>query len=150
MWAFNKAQMYAGAPTVQVVSFDAPAAEFTLLPANARLQTGHAAGRQRRTTSPTVGNFTNAVSVYKFHVDWNSISLSTFTGPFITIAPASWASAARPPCPSQGGNTLDTLAIRLMMQNQYTNIGGVESLWTSHTVARRRTSAQCRASATTR
>src|SRR5262249_289927 len=40
VWAFNKAQMYAGAPTVQIVSFDAPANEFTILPANARLQTG--------------------------------------------------------------------------------------------------------------
>ena len=36
--------------------------------------------------------------------------------------------------PSKGGNTLDTLSFRLMMQNQYTNISGVESLWDSHTV----------------
>ncbi|HYY94425.1 MAG TPA: hypothetical protein VE713_07905, partial [Pyrinomonadaceae bacterium] len=40
VWAFNKAQMYAGAPTIQSISFDAPSAEFTLLPSNARLQTG--------------------------------------------------------------------------------------------------------------
>lgn len=131
-YAFNKMQMYAGSPTVQVVSFDAPSAEFTLMPANARLETG---------TPPTgapnyfavVWQFTNAVSVYKFHVDWNSISTSTFTGPDLSIAPASWAS---PPntVPSSGGNALDTLALRLMMQNQYTNLGGVESLWDSHTV----------------
>ena len=31
-------------------------------------------------------------------------------------------------------NPNDTLFARLMMQNQYTNIGGVESLWDSHTV----------------
>ena len=31
-------------------------------------------------------------------------------------------------------NNLDTLYPRLMVQNQYTNIGGVESLWDSHTV----------------
>ncbi len=36
--------------------------------------------------------------------------------------------------PSKGGNTLDTLSFRLMMQNQYANISGVESLWDSHTV----------------
>src|SRR5690349_11998616 len=30
VYAFNKAQMYAGAPTVQSVSFDAPASDFTL------------------------------------------------------------------------------------------------------------------------
>src|SRR4030095_1713080 len=77
LFALNKAQMYAGAPSVQVVSFDAPAGDFTLLPANARLQTG--------TPPPGTPNyflstwlFTNALSVYKFHVDWNRISLSTF------------------------------------------------------------------------
>ena len=40
VYAFNKFQMYAGEPTVEVVSFDAPANDFTLLPSNARLQTG--------------------------------------------------------------------------------------------------------------
>ncbi len=40
VYALNKAQMYQGAPTVQVVSFDAPASDFTILPANARIQTG--------------------------------------------------------------------------------------------------------------
>src|SRR5258708_31244381 len=32
------------------------------------------------------------------------------------------------------GTAMDTLSPRLMMQNQYTNIGGVDSLWDSHTV----------------
>jgi hypothetical protein len=117
---------------VQSVSFDAPAADFTLLPSNARLQTGTPpAGRPNLFAS--VWQFTNAVTVYKFHVDWNSISTSTFTGPDIVIAPASWIV---PPAtvPAQGGNNNDTLAIRLMMQNQYTNLAGVESLWDSHTV----------------
>jgi uncharacterized repeat protein (TIGR01451 family) len=131
-YAFNKAQMYAGNPTVQVVSFNAPAGEFTLLPANARLQAGTPPPGSPNYYS-VVWQFTNAVSVYKFHVDWTSISTSSFTGPFIAIAPASWAS---PPSsvPSSGGNNLDTLAVRLMMQNQYTNLGGVESLWNAHTV----------------
>jgi uncharacterized repeat protein (TIGR01451 family) len=132
VYAFNKAQMYAGIPTIQVVSFNAPAAEFTLLPANARLQAGTPPPGSPNYYA-VVWQFTNAVSVYKFHVNWNSISTSTFTGPFIAITPASWAS---PPTsvPSSGGNNLDSLPVRLMMQNQYTNIGGVESLWDSHTV----------------
>jgi len=37
MWAFNKAQLYAGASSVQVVSFDGPANDFTVIPSNARL-----------------------------------------------------------------------------------------------------------------
>ena len=80
MWAINKQQMYAGAPTVQVVDFAGDTSDFTVIPANARLQAG----------SPPAGSpeyfvsteqFLNAVSVYKFHVDWDKVSTSTFTGP---------------------------------------------------------------------
>src|SRR5207245_1780803 len=81
VYALNKAQMYAGESSVQVQSFDAPVTtDFTLLPSNGRLQTG--------TPPPGTPNyfvstwrFLNALSIYKFHVDWNDISLSTFTGP---------------------------------------------------------------------
>src|SRR6266545_4435527 len=135
VWALNKFQMYAGAPTVQVVSFDAPSADFTILPSNARLQTG--------TPPPGTPNyfvstwlFTNALTVYKFHVDWDRISTSTFTGPDTPIAATSWPNAGVPNAPSLGGNSLDVLQIRAMMQNQYTNLGGVESLWATHTVRR--------------
>lgn len=135
VYAFNKAQMYAGAPTVQSVSFDAPAADFALLPSNARLQTG--------TPAPGTPNyflstwqFLNGVTVYKFHVDWNHLTLSTFTGPDVPIAATSWPNQGVANAPSQGGNNLDVLQIRAMMQNQYTNQGGVESLWATHTVRR--------------
>jgi len=37
--------------------------------------------------------------------------------------------------PQQGGEAVDALGDRLMMQLQYRNIGGVESLWANHTVA---------------
>src|SRR5437868_5256882 len=40
VYAFNKAQMYAGDPSAQVVTFNGPPADFTLLPSNARLQAG--------------------------------------------------------------------------------------------------------------
>jgi len=139
VYAFNKAQMYAGSPTVQVVTFNAPAGDFTLLPSNARLQAG----------TPPIGTpnyyvstweFLNALTVYKFHVDWNRISLSTFTGPDTPLAATSWPNAAVPNAPSSGGNSLDVLQIRAMMQNQYTNLGGVESLWATHTVRRGNTS----------
>jgi IPT/TIG domain-containing protein/carboxypeptidase family protein/PKD domain-containing protein len=132
VWALNKSQMYAGAPSIQVVQFNPPADEFTLLPSNARLQAGTPPADSPNYFS-AVWNFTNAVSTYKFHVDWNRISLSTFDGPFVTIAPASWA-AAPDFVPAKNGNNNDTLATRLMMQNQYTNLGGVESLWQTHTV----------------
>ena len=134
-WALNKAQMYAGAPTVQVVSFDGPVADFTILPSNARLQTG--------TPPPGTPNyflstwqFLNAVTVYKFHVDWDHPSLSTFTGPDVPIAASSWPNQGVANAASLGGNNLDVLQIRAMMQNQYSNLAGVESLWATHTVRR--------------
>jgi uncharacterized repeat protein (TIGR01451 family) len=138
LYAFNKAQMYAGSPTVQTVQFDLPSSEFALLPSNARLQTGTPpAGSPNYLTE--VWNFLNVVSVYKFHVDWNSISLSTLTGPFDSTSATWWAQFDRSgtgafdetaPTLSQAN---DTLYPRVMMQNQYSNIGGVESLWNSQT-----------------
>ncbi len=135
VWAFNKAQMYAGEPTVQILSFDAPSAEFTLLPSNARLQTGTPPAGSPNYFA-VVWQFLNAVSVYKFHVDWTSTSSSTFSGPFTSLTSTWWAqylnsNATTVPSPA---NRLDSLYPRLMVQNQYTNLGGVESLWTSHTV----------------
>ncbi len=139
VYALNKAQMYAGNPTVQNVSFDIGTADFTVLPSNARLQTG---------TPPTgapnyfvsTEQFLNALSVYKFHVDWTNTSASTFTGPDTPLAATGWPNSTPPNAPSLGGNSLDVLAIRAMMQNQYTNIAGAESLWTTHTVRRANTS----------
>jgi len=135
-WAFNKAQMYAGSPTVKVVSFDIPGGDFSVMPSNARLQTGTPPpGRPNLFISSWV--FTNALTVYKFHVDWNSIPLSTFTGPDVPIAATSWPNAAVGNAGQPGTATLlDVLQIRAMVQNQYTNFGGTESLWVPHTVRR--------------
>src|SRR4029079_17256855 len=74
----------------------------------------------------------------KFHVDWENISLSTFTGPDTPLAATSWpnANVANASTP---GNSLDVLQIRAMVQNQYTNFAGVESLWVPHTVRRANT-----------
>jgi len=136
VWAIDKAEMYADEPTVQVVDFDAPSADFTLLPGNARLQTGTPpAGRPEFFVS--TWEFLNAVLVYKLHVDWDKISTSTFTGPDTQLAPTCWpnASVANIPTPPPA-NQLDSLQIRAMAQAQYSNIGGNESLWVSHTVRR--------------
>jgi hypothetical protein len=139
VWALNKQQMYAGSPTVQVVQFDGGTGDFTVIPGNARLQTGTPPpGRPNLFLSSW--NFLNALTVYKFHVDWTNISLSTFTGPDIPIAATSWPNAAVANAPQSGTATLlDSLQIRAMVQNQYTNFGGTESLWMPHTVRRANT-----------
>ena len=138
VWAFNKAQMYAGAPTAQVVSFNATKStmggtNFGLLPANARLQTGSPPPGRENLFAALTG-FTNVVRIWKFHVDWNNTANSTFTGPTGASTGTTWA-VGPGLVPELVENTLDTLTFRAMMQNQYTNIGGVESLWNSHTVA---------------
>src|SRR5580765_8385277 len=134
LWAINKAQMYAGAPTVQVVDFAGDTSDFTVIPANARLQAG----------SPPAGSpeyfvsteqFLNALSIYKFHVDWDKVSTSTFTGPQTQLAPNCWPNAT-PANASTTANAADVLAIRAMAQAQYSNLGGAESLWVDHTVQR--------------
>ncbi|HEY6213978.1 MAG TPA: carboxypeptidase-like regulatory domain-containing protein, partial [Vicinamibacterales bacterium] len=135
LYAFNKAQMYAGSPTVKVVSFDLPTTQFTVLPANARLQTGTPPSGSPNYFA-SVWQFLNSMQIWKFHVDWNNIPLSSVTGPFDTTMTFWWeqfnrSSTSTAPTPA---NFLDTLYPRLMVQNQYSRIGGVESLWTSHTV----------------
>lgn len=135
LYALNKAQMYAGTPSVQVVSFDMPAAEFTVLPANARLQTGTPPPGSPNYFA-SVWQYLNVVGVWKFHVDWTNISASTLTGPFNSLTATNWSQLTNPSVPSPAGNDLDTLYPRLMMQNQYSNVGGVESLWNSHSVGK--------------
>ena len=132
VFALNKAQMYAGASVAQAVSFDAPAAEFTLLPANARLQAGTPPPGSPNYFA-VVWQFRNVLSVYKFHVDWNSISTSTFTGPFGSQSVSSWGTLVNGLAKSPTTD-LQTLYPRLMVQNQYSNFAGVESIWAVHTV----------------
>ena len=63
-----------------MVDFAGDTSDFSLLPANARLQTGTPpAGASEYFVSTE--QFLNALSIYKFHVDWDKISTSTFTGP---------------------------------------------------------------------
>jgi hypothetical protein len=134
VYAFNKAQLYAGLTNVQVVQFDAPSVDFSLLPSDARLQTGTPPSGTPNYYVST-WDYTDAITVYKFHVDWNHPSLSTFTGPDVVSTgsnfPAqSLGNAATP------ANSLDPLQIRAMARAQYTNLSGAESLWLTHTVRR--------------
>ena len=147
MWALNKQQMYNGEPSPQVVDFAGDTSDFTVIPANSRLQTG----------APPVGSpayfvsteqFLNALSIYKFHVDWDKISTSTFTGPQTQLAPNCWPNAT-PANASTTANSADVLAIRAMAQAQYSNLGGAESLWVDHTVQRNVSATNSNCNATT-
>jgi len=135
VWAFDRQAMEAGDPNAQGVTFTLPRTAggvsiFSLLPSNARAVTGAPPAGSPNYFASIYGSY--AIRVWKFHVDWTTPSSSTFTGP--TNVGISTFNVGPGNVPEKDGNNLDTLSYRLMMQNQYTNIGGRESLWLTHTV----------------
>ncbi len=75
------------------------------------------------------------LEVWEFHVDWNNVAASSFTGPLLlpTQSPFS-ANVANIPQPGTGVR-LDAIADRLMHRLQYRNFGTHQSLVVNHTVA---------------
>ena len=134
VWAFNRQQMEAG-QTAASVSFVLPRTAngvtvFSLLPSNARTVTGLPPQGTPNYFASIWGAY--AIRAWKFHVDWSNTGGSSFSGP--TDVPIAIFNAGPSTVPEKTGNSIDTLSYRLMMQNQYTNLNGVESLWLTHTV----------------
>ncbi len=139
VFALNLSKMEAGlsltSNDIQIVDLNT-SAYFSLLPSNLR-GVSPPAGRENILASQQdatdCGISSCTIFAFKFHVDYSNPLNSTFTGPTnITVSKYSDAPQDVPePSP---GNNLDTLTGQLMMQNQYRNIGGTESLWLSHTV----------------
>ena len=135
VYAFKRAALLAG-QALTSVSFNLSAASNygALLPSNLR-------GAQPPAGSPNYfisadenwSGSNDVLHLWKFHVDWNTPGNSTFTGPTDLVA----ASFVMPTgsVPQLSGESLDTLGDRLMMQLQYRNLGGTESLWVNHTVS---------------
>jgi hypothetical protein len=128
--AYKISDMINGAGITPIV-FDLDTSHYSMLPSNYR-GTAPPAGRPNffveipDTTPQTFG-----WKVYKFHVDFSVPANSSFTGP-TTVTQAAYTNA--PDTVAElGGEAIDTLRDRLMMQNQYRNISGVESLWLNHT-----------------
>jgi hypothetical protein len=131
-WAFNRADLESGAP-VRTVVFDMNTpAYFGLLPSNLR-GAAPPAGRENLLVSESETLY--AFEVFKFHPDYDG-SGSTVTGPTNVSQTSYTVAPATVPSP---GNSLDSLRERLMMQAQYRNLGGAESLWVNHTVRTSRT-----------
>jgi hypothetical protein len=127
VYAFNLSNLVNGTALQSVVADTNSTAFFSVFPSNYR-GTPPPAGRENLFVSESGSLF--AFEVWKFHVDFSGPG-STFTGPTnvsqtaYTVAPSTVTSP---------GNPLDTLRERIMMQVQYRNIGGAESLWVNHTV----------------
>ena len=136
VWAFNRADLENGAPLRQVVS-NTGASYFTLLPANLRGDLPPA-GTPEYFAGESLTIY--GIDVFKFSVDWSNMAASTF-GSNTTVSHDSYSIPYGPPptytpniVPQPGTTTaLDSLGDRLIMQAQYRNIGGAESLWVVHT-----------------
>ncbi len=130
VYAFNRTVMEAG-QTLQEVVFDLGTTNFSFLPSNLR-GAAPPAGTPNYFISESGSVF--GFDVFKFHVDWVTPASSTFTGP-TTVSQTSYTPVYGNTVPQPGTATLlDSLEDRLMMQAQYRNISGTESLWVSHTV----------------
>ena len=135
VYSFNRTALLAGQPLTSV-SFNLSAGSnyFALLPSNLR-------GAQPPADSPNYfisadenwSGTDDVLHLWKFHVDWTTPVSSTFTGPTdLVAAPFVMPTGS---VPQLSGESLDTLGDRLMMQLQYRNLGGTESLWVNHTVS---------------
>ncbi len=134
VWAFNRQEMEAGI-TAHAVTFSlaksvAGVTVFSLLPSNARVAAGLPPNGTPNYFASIWGSY--AIRAWKFHVDWANTANSTLTGP--TNVPIATFNVGPSTVPELSGNNIDTLSYRLMMQNQYTNLSGTESLWLTHTV----------------
>ena len=128
-YAFNINDLITGAASVRSVVADTNSSlHFTLLPSNYR-GTPPAAGTPNYLVAESNSAF--AWEVYTLHPDYSVPSNSQFLGP-TNVSQATYTVAANT-VPEPSGNPTDTLADRAMMQNQYRNINGVESLWVNHT-----------------
>ena len=135
-WAFNRADLEVGRPLRNVVVDSNSTTYFSLLPSNMRGDRPPPAGRENL----LVTRVADAVRVRGLEVPRRLPgSGSTFTGP--TNVGQTTLHGREPHRARARPTRLDSLPERLMMQSQYRNIGGTESLWVNHTVhaaARRR------------
>jgi hypothetical protein len=129
VWAFNRADLESGSPLHQVVADVGTGEYFSLLPSNLR-GAAPPVGSPNYLVSESTSAF--AFEVWKFHPDYTGGG-TTFTGP-TEVSQANYTYAPLTVAEPSPGNGLDTVSDRLMMQNQYRNLGGAESIWVNHTV----------------
>ncbi len=132
VWAFDRVSMFSG--TLNSVYFDVSSSYFSLLPSNLRGTSQPPSGSPNFFTSIDSA-FGTLTTLYLFNFtltgSWPTPA-ATFTGPTnLTVASFTERFAD---IPEDGGNSLDSLGDRLMMQLQYRNMNGTESLWANHTV----------------
>jgi hypothetical protein len=133
VWVFNRADLEAGNP-LRTASATLPSA-FSVLPAAVH-GTPPPLGSPEYLISESLTNY--AYEVRTARVDWSASPSPTLTVSSATLV--AQQSYLQPPAntdivPQKGSAVLvDSIGDRLMMQAQYTNVGGTESLWAAHAV----------------
>ncbi len=131
--AYDRTSMLSGLPATQICFQQGPSVG-GLLPADIDGTTAPPSG------SPNylLNLGANSLNLFKFHVDFNDPSNSTFTGPtVIDVAAFTPLCNGESDCVPQPltSNQLDSLADRLMYRLAYRNFGTHESLVVNHSVA---------------
>lgn len=126
VYAFNLSDLESGV-AVRSRVVDLGTTRFSVFPSNFRGALPPA-GRENLFVGESGTAF--AWEVFKFHVDYTGGG-TTFTGPTNVSQTSYSLSFIQVPTPQ---NSLDSLSDRVMMQVQYRNIGGTESLWVNHSV----------------
>lgn len=127
LYAFDRLAMESGTLRAATKDYAYPANDvFTVLPANLR-GTLPPAGRNEFFVSESVVAF--RFDVWTASPDYGT-GVLTVTGPSI-VSQTTYTAAADPVASPR--NNIDTLSDRGMVQAQYRNLNGVESLWFNHT-----------------
>src|SRR5438067_1837166 len=132
--AFNRSKMLLGQAATQQC-FNTSTAYGGLLPADMTGTVQPPAGASNYVLG--LGATSSTLAFWKFHVDWNTPSNSTFTGPTsLGVASYSEACSSTGTCIPQAGTTqrLDSLGDRLMYRLAYRNFGDHEALVVNHSV----------------
>ncbi|HLE30543.1 MAG TPA: hypothetical protein VI793_20640, partial [Anaerolineales bacterium] len=140
VWALNRTALING-QALQEVHFDIPSLVYdeVMLPANLRgaLPPGGAPNFFVAMDDNFTFGGNDVLHLWKFRVNWAAPANYTFTTvPTDLIVSPFTLPSSEAGVPQLGTSAkLDTLGDRLMMQLQYRNINGIESLWVNHTVA---------------
>jgi hypothetical protein len=131
--AYNRIAMLSGVAATQIC-FQQNSSVGSLLPADVDGTTPP----QANSPNYMLTYGANSLLLYKFHVDFNNPTNSTFAGPTtIPVAAFTPLCYGGSECVPQPGtdNKLDSLADRLMYRLAYRNFGSHESLVVNHSVA---------------
>lgn len=129
VWALERADMLNGVAAGTVSFSLGPETGYgSLMPANLQSNPPADSPNYLASVAPL-----NDFQLWEFDVDWTTPANSTFTGP--TVLPVADFAIAQSVPQLGSAALLDSLSFRPMMQLQYREINGVESIWLNHTVA---------------